>query len=128
MQHGSFNTIAQASEQVGGSVQVWARIDRKLQFGRLINVSGLAAGTVIPAGSMVIWTNASDYATVVTASDTASLSSVNGLTENDVVVPTGCVYASCAIVTSGKIWADATDVPASVEANLPNIEFIHARS
>lgn len=126
-QAGSFNTINAHTQSIGGSVQVWARIDKKIHFGRKIDVSSLAAGTVIPAGSMVIWDNTTDTATVVKASDASNLSKVNGLIENEIVVPDGCVFASCAIVTAGKIWADATDVPTSVEAQLPMIEFIRAR-
>lgn len=125
---GTFNTIANASKTIGGGVQVWARVDKKVHFGRAINVASYKAGDVIPAGSMVHFDNESDYATIVKASESEKLSTVNGLTFNDVCIPEGAVFASVAIVTSGKIWADATDVPKSVEAQLPNIEFIRARN
>lgn len=107
---------------------MWARIDKCIQFGRKIDLSGYSAGDVIPAGTMVIWNNSSDTVTVVAASDTESLASVNGLIREDVVIPDGAVFASCAVVIAGKIWADMTDIPTSVESQLPMIEFIRKRS
>lgn len=130
LQSGTFNTIAQVEKTVGGGSNVWARVDRVLHFGRTIDVSGLPAGTVIPAGSMVAFTD-DEQATIVKASDSDSLASVNGLTLNDVCIPDGCKFASIAIVTSGKVYADAAGVdgvPASVASQIPNIELIRVRS
>jgi hypothetical protein len=127
LQKGTFNTIANTSVTVGGGKQVWARVEKVIHFGRLIDLTGRKAGDVIPAGSMVHFDNESDKAEVIKATDTEKLTTVNGLILNDVCIPEGAVFASCAIVTSGKIWADATDVPKTVEAQLPNIEFIRER-
>lgn len=126
-QKGTFNTISNANSAIGGGVHVWARVDKVIHFGRTIDVGDYSAGDVIPAGTMVHFDNQSDEAKVVLPTDADSLKDVNGLILNDVCIPEGCVFASCAIVTSGKIWADATNVPESVEAQLPNIEFIRSR-
>lgn len=128
LQKGTFNTIANSSITIGGGKQVWARVDKVIHFGRLIDTSSMKAGDVIPAGTMVHFDNSSDKATIIKGTDSEKLTQVNGLIMNDVCVPDGVVFASCAIVTAGKIWADATDVPTSVEAQLPNIEFIRERT
>lgn len=135
MQIGTVNTMATNTMEIGGGKVVWAEVSKLLQFGRKIDVSKYSAGDVIPAGSMVVWDNASDECKIVKAeeleapagSGDVKASTINGLTYEDVCIPTGCTFASVAIVTSGKIWADTTDVPASVEPNLPMIEFIRVR-
>lgn len=132
---GTVNTIGKRKFELGGGQVVWAEVRRVIQFGRKIDVSKYNAGDVIPAGSMVVWNNTSDTCTIVKASElkapegsgTVEASTINGLTFEDVVIPEGAVDATCAIVTSGKIWADATDVPTVVEKNLPMIEFVRVR-
>lgn len=135
MQTGTVNTVSSNSYEIGGGKVVWAEVSKLIQFGRKVDVSKYKAGDVIPAGSMVVWDNTSDECQIVKAeeleapdgSGTVKASSINGLTYEDVCIPDGCVFASVAIVTSGKLWADATDVPTSVEPNLPMIEFIRVR-
>lgn len=135
MQTGTVNTVSSNSYEIGGGKVVWAEVSKLIQFGRKVDVSKYKAGDVIPAGSMVVWDNTSDECQIVKAeeleapdgSGTVKVSSINGLTYEDVCIPDGCVFASVAIVTSGKLWADATDVPTSVEPNLPMIEFIRVR-
>lgn len=126
---GTDNTMTQRSSQMaGGNVECWIDVDKQIHIGRKINLEGLQPGTVIPAGSMVHFDNESDYAEIIKAdASAAKLKTVNGLTRHDVKVVEGTFYASTAIVTSGKCWGDATDVPASVEAQLPNIEFVRLR-
>lgn len=132
---GTVNTIGASKTEIGGGKVVWAEVRRVIQFGRKIKLASYHAGDVIPAGSMVVWDNESDECTIVKASElaapdgsgTVEASSINGLTYTDVCIPEGCTDATTAIVISGKIWADATDVPASVEKNLPMIEFIRVR-
>lgn len=126
---GTDNTISQRSSQmVGGNVECWIDVDKIIHIGRKINLEGLQPGTVIPAGTMVHYDNESDFAEIIKANATAAkLKTVNGLTRHDVKIVEGTIYASVAIVTSGKCWGDATDVPASVEAQLPNIEFVRLR-
>lgn len=132
---GTVNTIGKRKFELGGGQVVWAEVRRVIQFGRKVDVSKYKAGDVIPAGSMVVWDNATDTCTIVKAAElkspegsgTVEASTVNGLTYEDVVIPEGAVDATVAIVISGKIWADATDVPTAVEKNLPMIEFVRVR-
>ena len=127
---GTDNTMSQRSSQIlGGDVEVWIDVDKMIHFGRKINLEGYNAGDVIPAGSMVHFDNQSDYAEVIKADATAAkLKTVNGLTRHDVKIVEGTFYATVGIVVAGKIWGDATDVPASVEAQLPNITFERMRA
>lgn len=126
---GTDNTISQRSYEMGGAnVECWIDVDKQIHIGRKINLEGYSAGDVIPAGSMVHFDNKSDYAEVIKAdAGAAKLKTVNGLTRHDIKIVEGTIYASTAIVTSGKCWGDATDVPESVEAQLPNIEFVRLR-
>lgn len=127
---GTDNTMSQRSSQIlGGDVEVWIDVDKMIHFGRKINLEGYHAGDVIPAGSMVHFDNQSDFAEVIKGdASAAKLKTVNGLTRHDVKVVEGTFYASVGIVVAGKIWGDATDVPASVEAQLPNITFERMRA
>ena len=122
--------MSQRSSQIlGGDVEVWIDVDKMIHFGRKINLEGYHAGDVIPAGSMVHFDNQSDFAEVIKGdASAAKLKTVNGLTRHDVKVVEGTFYASVGIVVAGKIWGDATDVPASVEAQLPNITFERMRA
>lgn len=55
------------------------------------------------------------------------LADVNGLVFEDVCIPEGCILATCAVVRAGRIYADRVfggDIPKSVEAQLPMIEFV----
>lgn len=126
---GTDNTMSQQTHSIGGgNVECWIDVDKIIHIGRKINLEGLAPGTVIPAGTMVHFDNLSDFAEIIKAdAGSAKLATVNGLTRHDIKVVEGTFYASTAIVTSGKCWGDATDVPASVEAQLPNIEFVRLR-
>ena len=123
-QLGTFNTIGSDSGSFGGSTHVWARVDRVIHGGRKINVSEMAAGTVIPAGTLVEYTYDSEYATIKTSSDSLAVGHHYGLVFNDVCVPGNCIFASCAIVISGVVWADAIDVAESQQTHMPGIEFI----
>ena len=126
---GTDNTMTQRSSQMAGAnVECWIDVDKQIHIGRKINLEGLQPGTVIPAGTMVHFDNESDFAEIIKANaGAAKLATVNGLTRHDIKIVEGTFYASTAIVTSGKCWGDATDVPASVEAQLPNIEFVRLR-
>jgi len=121
---GTFNTIGSGSDQFGGSTHVWARVDRVIHGGRKINVTGMAPGTVIPAGTLVQYTYNSEYATILTSSSSLSAGNHYGLIFNDVCVPDNCIFASCAIVTHGVVWADAIDVAEAQQQYMPGIEFI----
>ncbi len=127
---GTDNTIGGSNGEVFGSNECWIDVDKMVHFGRKIDLTqaGLSEGDVLPAGSMVHFDNESDYAEVIRATDTAEkLKTVNGLTRHDVRIPSNCIFASVGIVVAGKLYGDATDVPASVEAQLPMIVFERLR-
>lgn len=121
---GTFNTIGSGSDQFGGSTHVWARVDRVIHAGRKINTTGMAPGTVIPAGTLVQYTYNSEYVTILTSSSSLSAGNHYGLIFNDVCIPDNCIFASCAIVTHGVVWADAIDVAETQQQYMPGIEFI----
>jgi hypothetical protein len=124
MNYGTFNTIAQRSVAIGSDFPVWARVEDVFVGGGTIDVSDYNAGDVIKAGTMVIYAGAGKPVTVVAASDSDNLKKVNGLIWNDVCIPEGAVMATCAVVRKGRIYADRAGIPASVEAQLPMIEFV----
>ena len=128
LQKGTFNTIAQGSAEFGGHFPVWSRVDKLYQGGGFLDVADYNAGDVIGAGTMVIFNGAGKEVTIVKATDTDNLEKVNGLIFEDVCIPDGCIHATCAVVKSGRIYADrgVIGIPASVEDNvrLAEIEFV----
>lgn len=130
-QHGTFNTIAQNKAVIGSGVAVWSRVNKKYQGGGSIDTTNLNPGDVIPAGTPVIFEGSDKPVTIVTgaAATVANMAKVNGLTENDVCIPTGVVEAACAVVYDGKIYANRANggngLPASLKAQLPAVEFIY---
>ena len=127
---GTDNTIGGSNGEIFGSNECWIDVDKMVHFGRKIDLTQavLSEGDVLPAGTMVHFDNESDYAEVIRATDTSEkLKTVNGLTRHDVRIPSNCIFASVGIVVAGKLYGDATDVPASVEAQLPMIVFERLR-
>lgn len=130
-QHGTFNTISQTETTIGGGVTVWSRVTKKYQGGGYIDTSTLNPGDIIPAGTPVIFNGPGAQVTLVTgtAATQANMAKVNGLTENDVCIPTGVAEASCAVVYDGRIYANRANggngLPASLKAQLPAVEFIY---
>lgn len=127
---GTDNTMGGSRGEAFGHNECWIDVDKMIQFGRKIDLekAGLKEGDVLPAGTMVHFDNDSDYAEIIHGTDEeAKLKTVNGLTRHDVRIPSNCIFASVGIVIAGKLWGDATDVPASVEAQLPMIRFERLR-
>ena len=127
---GTDNTMGGSRGEAFGNNECWIDVDKMIHFGRKINLeqAGLHEGDVLPAGTMVHFDNESDFAEVIHGTDSAEkLATVNGLTRHDVRIPSNCIFASVGIVIAGKLWGDATDVPASVEAQLPMIRFERLR-
>ena len=120
--------MGSASKTLGGNLAVWVRVERVEHFGGNLTVSDYSEGDVIPAGSMLIFDQSANTLEVVKASASAEkLAKVNALLYNDVCIPAGCILATGAAVTSGKIYADRAGedgIPKCVESQLPMISFI----
>lgn len=141
MSKGTFNTLHFGeSGQFGGNVPVWARIYRRLVSGGYFDLAEtnpltnktFAAGDLIPAGTMLKYEKPGGKLTIV-PNDAESVTGVNGLLDNDVLIPANCKAATGAVVISGRIYADRVGcnlegaevgLPAAVEALLPMIEFV----
>lgn len=120
----TFNTIARSSKSVLGGHDVWLRVDDTYMGGGVINTSGMSVGDVVKAGTMVHFNGPGKAVEIIKAGEIEKLSKVNGLVWNDVVIPEGVELATCAVVRKGRIYADRAGIPASVESQLPMIEFV----
>ena len=125
---GSFNTFGQTSKAYSGGKNIWHEIKSAYPVGGTIaNLSAFAAGTVIPAGSMCALDQVTHKITIVKASDSDLLASVNGLLQNDIYVDEAVKgangNATGNVVFAGEVYIDrlAEEVPASVLAKLPMI-------
>lgn len=148
MKKGTFNTIHFGKTgQFGGNVPVWARIYRRLVSGGYFDLSEnnpytgkpFAAGDLIPAGTMLHYEKPGGKLTIILKSE-SDLTQVNGLLDNDVLIPENCQVATGAVVISGRIYADRVaynlydadkseevakiGLPAGLEQVLPMIEFV----
>ncbi len=128
-QHGTFNTISQAKFSIGGDYPVWARMNKCYQGGGWIDTTDLEPGTVIHAGTPVIFQGPGKQVIVVKITDAENLAKVNGLVFNDVCIPTGVVEATCAVAYDGRIYANRANggdgLPMSLKAQLPAVEFVY---
>ena len=104
MLKGTFNTITQSSQSIGGNRVVWSRVRELYQGGGYIDVSKYAPNTVIPAGSMVKFQGAGKEVLVITADGQAGAAEVAQLT-----VTEGATAAGNLTVT-----LDGTDVTIAV--------------
>ena len=126
-QFGTFNTISQRKAEFGGDFPVWSRLDKVKQGGGVIDTHAMHAGDVIHAGTMVHYDGPGKQVTIIKAGDAEQLVNVNGLIAFDVCIPEGCTLATCAVGYAGRIYADRVDnggIPASVEKQLPMVEFV----
>jgi hypothetical protein len=80
MLKGTFNTITQSSQSIGGNRVVWSRVRELYQGGGYIDVSKYDPNTVIPAGSMVKFQGAGKEVLVITAVGQAGVAEVAQLT------------------------------------------------
>ena len=128
-QSGTFNTISQSRHTIGGSFPVGSRRNTCYQGGGWIDTTGLDPGTVIHAGTPVIFQGPGKQVIIVKITDAENLSKVNGLTFDDVCVPSGCVEATCAVCYDGRIYASRANggdgLPLSLKAQLPAVEFVY---
>lgn len=141
----TFNTVHFGKKaEFGGHFPVWARIENTLVAGghfagsNPLTGKAFAAGDLIPAGTMVHYSTPGGVLTIIpnNASEDA-VKTVNGLVENDVMIPEDFKLATAAVVVKGRIYADRVfarnadgdpvgtiGLPAAVEAQLPMIEFV----
>ena len=127
---GTFNTIAQGDVfSIGGDFPVWTRKNKLYQGGGNIPDAKRVAGTVIPAGTPVIFNGPGKDVTIVEITDKTNLAKVNGLTSDDVVIPTGCISASVGVCYDGRIYANRANggkgLPKSLMSQLPAVEFVY---
>ena len=134
----NYNTIHQTGpKQIGGGMVVFPKVEARYQGGATLDLSQnnpltgkkYAAGDFIPAGSMVVFDQLTHKATLV-KNDAEDLTGVNGLLEHDILIPEGCIAATCTVVRAGEVYCDrvvhptATGLPAEAAAKLPLIHFI----
>lgn len=89
MLKGTFNTITQSSQSIGGNRVVWSRVRELYQGGGYIDVSKYAPNTVIPAGSMVKFQGAGKEVLVITAVGQAGVAEVAQLTVTEGATASG---------------------------------------
>lgn len=89
MLKGTFNTITQNSQSIGGNRVVWSRVRELYQGGGFIDVSKYAPNTVIPAGSMVKFQGAGKEVLVITADGQAGVAEVAQLTVTEGAAASG---------------------------------------
>lgn len=104
MLKGTFNTITQSSQSIGGNRVVWSRVRELYQGGGYIDVSKYAPNTVIPAGSMVKFQGAGKEVLVITAVGQAGVAEVAQLTVTEGATASGNL----------KVTLDGTDVTIAV--------------
>lgn len=127
---GTFNTIAQGEVfKMGGDFPVWSRVNKVYQGGGNIPLDGLTPGTVIHAGTPVIFNGPGKDVEIVDITDADKLPQVNGLIFNDVAVPANCISATCAVAYDGRIYANRANgglgLPKSLMKQLPAVEFVY---
>lgn len=109
------STFTEWNASISGATVTFTQKNAKGTVGNAVYANNTGADT-----EMII------TAKGITAS--GSLANVNGLVWNDVCIPEGATLATCAVVYAGRIYADRVfggGIPASVEKQLPMIEFVH---
>ena len=129
-QLGTFNTIAQGEVfSIGGDFVVWSRLNKLYQGGGNIPLEGIEPGTVIHAGTPVIFNGPGKDVEIVKITDAVKLGLVNGLIAYDVAIPAGAISVSCAVAYDGRIYANRANggkgLPKSLKAQLPAVEFVY---
>lgn len=119
------NTFGRSEKTFRGGLPVWIRVDGVMPCGGTVDLSSLAVGDMIPAGSMVSIGRQGGVATIVKSDEADKLSTVVGLTKNDIYKEhEGITTGTVTVVYAGVIMADRVDVPDEVQALLPRITFV----
>lgn len=117
-----FNTYGSKLKSYGGGKVVWRTVEEKYPCGATIDISALAVGEMIKAGTPIALKPASHVATVlkdaaaVTTATTAK--QLIAYVENDVVKEDGDTIGTCAAVVAGQLYVDRCDEKeAAIAAN-----------
>lgn len=118
MLKGTFNTITQSSQSIGGNRVVWSRVRELYQGGGFIDVSKYAPNTVIPAGSMVKFQGAGKEVLVITADGQAGVAEVAQLTVTEGATASGNLTVTLDGTAVTIAVADTDDTAAKVAAKI----------
>lgn len=118
MLKGTFNTITQSSQSIGGNRVVWSRVRELYQGGGYIDVSKYAPNTVIPAGSMVKFQGAGKEVLVITAIGQAGIAEVAQLTVTEGATASGNLTVTLDGTAVTIAVLDTDDTAAKVAAKI----------
>ena len=118
MLKGTFNTITQSSQSIGGNRVVWSRVRELYQGGGYIDVSKYAPNTVIPAGSMVKFQGAGKEVLVITAVGQAGIAEVAQLTVTEGATAAGNLTVTLNGTAVTIAVLDTDDTAAKVAAKI----------
>lgn len=118
MLKGTFNTITQSSQSIGGNRVVWSRVRELYQGGGYIDVSKYAPNTVIPAGSMVKFQGAGKEVLVITAVGQAGVAEVAQLTVTEGATASGNLTVTLDGTAETIAVANTDDTAAKVAAKI----------
>lgn len=118
MLKGTFNTITQSSQSIGGNRVVWSRVRELYQGGGYIDVSKYAPNTVIPAGSMVKFQGAGKEVLVITAVGQAGVAEVAQLTVTEGATASGNLTVTLDGTAVTIAVADTDDTAAKVATKI----------
>lgn len=118
MLKGTFNTITQSSQSIGGNRVVWSRVRELYQGGGYIDVSKYAPNTVIPAGSMVKFQGAGKEVLVITADGQAGVAEVAQLTVTEGATASGNLTVTLDGTAVTIAVLDTDDTAAKVAAKI----------
>lgn len=118
MLKGTFNTITQSSQSIGGNRVVWSRVRELYQGGGFIDVSKYAPNTVIPAGSMVKFQGAGKEVLVITADGQAGVAEVAQLTVTEGATASGNLTVTLDGTAVTIAVLDTDDTAAKVAAKI----------
>lgn len=109
-QKGTFNTISQNDIRVGGDFPVWSRVDKLYQGGGTIDHEKYTEGTVIGAGTMVIFNGAGNQVDVIIPT---AYSASSAYEVGDIVLQNNKIYKNKTAITEGEgftssKWTDIT--------------------
>ena len=107
--NGTFNTLSQRKSEIGGGMVVWARVDHTKMAGGEIDVSGMKAGDIIPAGTMVKYNGPGKKVEIITADGVAGAAQVETLTVTSGATASGNISVTLGGGSPVQIAVTATE-------------------